>query len=318
MRINNLENQNFKGLSPLAKPLSAFYNPNAVIPILAIEAGVTLGRTYEAAKMGGRKEATERFVEQGVSAAVWLWGVQAIRKLSESAANVLKGKEFTQSANFKNVNSIASTALATVFIGFILPKINHFISEKLIDKGKKDKNADTTLKPMSLEEYRKQTKEKNSNISFKSLASVAALLENNATARLLATDTGVIAGRFKNGRNKYERIEGLFRDISSIYFYLFSTKHIVKGLNKLTGNKDISPEILEKQYEYLKQSGKDTAIFEQFAKSTINKNFAFYSIGTLLSTFALGILIPKVQYAIRHKLTNKDEFPGEKNYSVSK
>ena len=314
MRINNLENQNFKGLSPLAKPLSAFYNPNAVIPILAIEAGVTLGRTYEAAKTGGKKEATERFVEQGVSAAVWWWGVQAIRNLTALGAKAL-GKE--NSANFKNINSIFSTTLATAFIGFVLPKINHKISEKLTSKNEKT-STDTLLKPLSFEDYQKKSKEKSSNVSFKSLAAVASLLENNATARLLATDTGVIAGRFKNGRNKYERIEGLFRDISSIYFYLFSTKHIVKGLNKLTGNKDISPEILEKQFEYLKNSGKDTKVFEKYAKSTINKNFAFYSIGTLISTFALAILIPKLQYAIRRKMTNTDRFPGEDNYKIQK
>ena len=60
-----------------------FYNSNAVIPTLIIESGVTAGRTKEAYKKSGKIEATERLVEQGTSAIVWLWGVQAFKKIGE-------------------------------------------------------------------------------------------------------------------------------------------------------------------------------------------------------------------------------------------
>ena len=81
----------------------------------------------------------------------------------------------------------------------------------------------------------------------------AHILENNSTARLLITDTGVIAGRFQNANNKYRKIEALFRDTSSIFFYLFSTPLIVKKLNSLSKNTNINPKTLEKTVDLLKK-----------------------------------------------------------------
>ena len=148
MRINNQQN-NFKGLT---KTLGTFYNPNAVLPTLVIETGVTLGRAKQASKRGGKQEATERLVEQGVSALVWVYGVQALKKAGDFIGkNVLGikdlefdvGRDFlrnpiknnkisAKTAGFKVGNILLSTALATYFIGFILPKINHKISSKVV------------------------------------------------------------------------------------------------------------------------------------------------------------------------------------------
>ena len=333
MRIsnNNTINTAFRGnLSKLSRACEVFYDKNSVIPVLFIETGVTLGRTYEANKKGGKKEAIERFVEQGVSAAVWLWGVQGIRKSVDFVADKLK---INKTQNFKNANILSSIALATGFIGFVLPKINHKISSALTkDDKKKDKT--TVLKPLSFEEYKEK---QNKNLSFGSLSSVANLIENNSTARLFITDLGVISGRFKNGRNKYERIEGLFRDISSIFFYLCSTDLIAHGLNKITNNTDIAPSKLENLVDEFKKTGnfdnikdkkslefisklknQNIETIENAAKSTINKNFLHYSIGVCASAFALGIMIPKIQYMIRSKLTNQDTFPGDDNYQANK
>lgn len=473
MRINNIEkNRNFKGLTGLAKPLGMFYNANNPLPTLFIETGVTLGRTFEANKTGGKIEATERFIEQGTSAIIWLWGVQALKKIGENIGHkVLKLKDLNfdvgfdylrnplenvdkKLLSFKTGNILLSTALATGFIGFGLPKINHFITNKILAKNKK--NNQTTLKPMDIKDFQKSTKNKN-NLAFTSLLdkslNLAHILENNSTARLFITDFGVIGGRFLNARNKYEKIENLFRDISSIYFYLFSTKHIVGALNKLTGNTNINPDVLKTTAKMLTSKAKEnnitpqelinnafgeiskenqekinqlfkdekvidlkafTEIFgksekaqriselqpllsnksvltkeeaksilstgwlddaeflhnlynsatkgnynkknkfvsakfldktresaenfvkqlaktleksgenlsEDIIKKTANKNIfknlAFYSIGTVLSTFALAILIPKVQYFIRKKLTNGTEFVGIKEFKENK
>jgi len=328
MRMAEVNNQNFGSLSKLSKATEIFYDKKSVLPVLFIETGVTLGRTYEAYKKGGKKEAIERFVEQGVSAVVWLRGVQAIRKTVEFIADKLK---IQKNENFKNANIIGSVALATGFIGFVLPKINHMISSKLT---KEKENKEPKIKTQSFDEYK--NKFKKNNVSFKSLASVANVLENNSVANLLITDLGVISGRFANGRNKYEKIEGLFRDISSIFFYLGSTDFIAHGLNKITKNTDIAPSKLEKLVEKFEKDGnfegiKDEKSLEfisklkeknienvkQLAKTTINKNFIHYMTGTVASAFALGILIPKVQYMIRKKLTNKDTFPGDDNYNVN-
>ena len=305
MRISNNNNINYKGdVSKLAGPLNVFLDKNSVIPTLLIETGVTLGRTYEANKKGGKKEAIERFIEQGVSAIVWLWGVQGINKIISSLGELYK-KGISKTAKFKAGNMLSSLAIATGFIGFVLPKINHFISKKIIEKtSKKESKKDTTLKVKSFDEFKK-----NKNISFTSkinLVNVAKEFEQNNALRLFVTDTGVIAGRYKNGRNKYERIEGLFRDIASIYFYLRATNDFVKLAGKLTNTEILTQNKLKDLVKNPTASG----------NKTIRANFAFYSIGTALSAFALGILIPKIQYLIRHKLTNKDQFPGDEGYKV--
>ena len=307
MRILNNNNISYKGdISKLARPLNTFFDKNAVIPTLLIETGVTLGRTYEASKKGGKKEAVERFVEQGISAVVWLWGVQAVNKTIGAFGELFK-KGISNSDNFKSANMLSSLAVATGFIGFILPKINHFISKKVIEKtSKKENKTDTLIKTKTLDDFKK----KNKNPSFTSLVSVANAFETNNALRLLVTDTGVIAGRYKNGRNKYERIEGLFRDIASIYFYLRATNDFVKLAGKLPNIETISKEKLQ---ELLRNNSLAT----QKDNKAIRTTFALYSIGTILSAFALGILIPKVQYFIRHKLTNKDQFPGDDNYEVA-
>lgn len=314
MQISNNNNINFKGadLSKLAQPLSVFYDKNSVIPTLLIETGVTLGRTHQAYKTGGKKEAIERFVEQGVSAVVWLWGVQCINKVIRSTAELFK-KNVSESENFKAGSMLASLGLATFFIGFILPKINHFISKKMMEKtGKKDnkkpQETNNSLNLISMEEFKNQTK-KDKNVSFTSLVSVASAFENNNTLRLLVTDTGVIAGRYKNGRNKYEKIEGLFRDIASIYFYLRATNDFVNLSSKL-----FKIDLIDK--ERLQELLKNPNLATKADNKSIGATFGLYAMGTALSAYALGILIPKVQYFIRKKLTNSNQFPGDDGYKV--
>ena len=162
---------------------------------------------------------------------------------------------------------------------------------------------------MNIDDYKNKIKK--NNVSFKSISNFANLLENNSTARLFITDTGVILGRYKNGRNKYEKIEGLFRDIASIYFYLRATNDFVKGTSKLFNIETIKNEQLQNLI-------KNPSLVSSKDNKMIKSTLALYSIGTVLSSFALGILIPKVQYLIRNKLTNKDTFPGDEGYQVDK
>ena len=463
MRINNKDNyQNFKGFA-FSKPLEQFYNANATIPTLIIESGVTLGRAYEANKRGGIPEATDRLVEQGISAVVWIYGVKALKNIGDFIGKkLLKIKDLNfdigfdelrnptkyidkKSLGFKASNILISTALATFFIGAILPKINNAILDKTLKK-QKQKNKKTE-REISFNDFQKQIKNKN-QIAFTSLyektVNAAHILENNSTARLLITDSGVVAGRFYNAQNKYRKIEGLFRDIASIYFYLYSTKHIVKGLNKLSLNTDINPKTLERTLDLLKENLKNNPeefrelfvgnfkdidklkdlfkgkkvisvddfikkfpslsdkakqmakmqyiedglgvlsyrqacdvlsnsplsnpeflketynhtlnkdisdklcfvssknldkirasmddfilqiynraksanceingeFIEKIAKNNIKKSFAFNALGTIISIFVLGIVIPKIQYAITKKLTNENKFHTEKD-----
>lgn len=273
MRINDKNNQNFKALSPFIKPLGQFYNANATLPTLAIETGVTLGRAHEANKRGGKPEAVDRLVEQGISAIVWIYGVKILKNVGDFIGKKILKYDLNfdigfdklrnplnnvdkNALKFKAGNIIVSTALATYFIGAILPKINNAILKKTLKKEEKKKEI--PLKTPTFEEYKNNTK-KNKDISFKSsgIENIAHILENNSTARLFITDTGVIAGRFHNAPNKYRKIEGLFRDIASIYFYLKATKDITGLLNKLTKNTDINPDVLEHTIQMLNNKLKE-------------------------------------------------------------
>lgn len=261
MRINNQNKQNLNFSGIATKALGQFYNANATIPTLIIETGVTLGRAHEANKRGGKPEAIDRLVEQGVSAIVWVYGVKILKSIGDLIGkSIFKIKDLNfdvgfdklrnptkyidkKALNFKAGNILTSTALATYFIGAILPKINKAILKKTLKKQEEVKT--TTLKAESFDEFKKKTA-----VSFKGLINAAHVLENNSTARLFITDTGVIAGRFANAPNKYRKIEGLFRDIASIYFYLGATKDIVKILNGKS-NANINPKTLDKTVELL-------------------------------------------------------------------
>ncbi len=94
MNINKLTQIDTAKLSKWAKPLSTFKNPDKILPILLIESFVTGGRTYEAEKRGGKTEATERFVEQGVSAVVWLWGVKVLNKVGDFIGKKIMGLKY--------------------------------------------------------------------------------------------------------------------------------------------------------------------------------------------------------------------------------
>ena len=302
MRINdtnNIDKQNFKSLSSFAKPLGQFYNANATLPTLAIETGVTLGRAHEANKRGGMPEAVDRLVEQGVSAVVWIYGVNILKNIGnfigkkflgikdlnfdigfDELRNPVKNNNISKKAvGFKAGNILVSTALATYFLAGVLPKINKAILKKTLkkeqEKNKKEDNSSKALNVPTFSEFQNKTLNKNKNLSFTSLLdktiSAAHILENNSTARLLITDTGVVAGRFYNAPNKYRKIEGLFRDISSIYFYLFSGAHVVALLNKIKSNANIDPKVLEKTVEMISEKIQNSSIKTDDFNAAIGK-----------------------------------------------
>ena len=75
------------------------------------------------------------------------------------------------------------------------------------------------------------------NVSFTGAADVALNIahkfENETIYQLLSTDVGISGGRAISARNNHERIEILWRDCSSIFFYMFCMPLVNKGLNML-------------------------------------------------------------------------------------
>lgn len=150
---------------------------------------------------------------------------------------------------FKFTKIALSVLLAGGTLGFVVPKINQAITRKMLkNDAKKQQNQPNENKQIqsaavaqteSMDEFVERTSN-NQNPTFKGLsidkfATLTNNLENHDIYKLLSTDVGVLAGRGYNARNKDERIEIIFRDGASIYFYLLCKDHVIKLMQKLDG-----------------------------------------------------------------------------------
>ena len=108
------------------------------------------------------------------------------------------------------------------------------------------------------------------------LLSIANKFESDRNYKLLAVDAGTASGRAYSARNNDERVEILFRDLGSIYFYMFNMQNMNTWLNKLEQNglgtrldpvsADFASRYME---EYLKDKGVDKVSTETFAKEML-------------------------------------------------
>lgn len=152
-------------------------------------------------------------------------------------------------AAFKFTKIATSILLANGLVGFVVPKMNQAITRYYHRNDNKDQNTSVNNAKLtnndnqiSMENFVKSDKKKN-NTSFTGVSGAQVLLnlahkfENDTTYQLLSTDVGISGGRAISARNNHERIEILWRDISSIFFYMFSMPLISKLLNKLEHGK---------------------------------------------------------------------------------
>ena len=170
-------------------------------------------------------------------------------------------------ARYSVGKTAASLLTACLFIGYVVPKMNQAITKHIygrknkaaqnndnvsgVDKNKLtlvDSRVNFSAKDVSInavENFKAKgsfnaslsnTSQKLNKPSFgagaDSLLRIVQNFEENAVWKLLGTDVGTVSGRSLNARNNDERVEIMFRDISSIYFYCFSMPHIVAFMNK--------------------------------------------------------------------------------------
>ena len=145
-------------------------------------------------------------------------------------------------AKYKFGKVMASILLANCLVGFVLPKVNQGITKYLLKKkanedSSQEINSSKSTDPnqYSMDKFLNKDKDKVSfgAINPQTLMSLAYSFENNPKYGLISTDMGVWIGRGVSARNKYERNEVLFRDMSSTYFYMFNMPVIAMLLNKL-------------------------------------------------------------------------------------
>ena len=108
------------------------------------------------------------------------------------------------------------------------------ISINAVENFKARQNQAADIQP--LKNNQPAVKNNASVPSFKanadSLLRIVQNFQTNDVWKLLGTDVGTVTGRTANARNNDERVEILFRDVSSIYFYCFSMPAIVAFMNK--------------------------------------------------------------------------------------
>ncbi len=174
--------------------------------------------------------------------------------LAQSLGDVSDGfKKKLAIGKFRKI--ILSVLAAVGFIGIVLPKINQSITKKMLDKNSDgDKNqpvkqaqTNSTIQGLSLDLFKNKVADPSNRPSFGSALPAAEFfskaahnLENHAVYKLMATDVGIVSGRASNARNNDERVEIIFRDSASSFFYYFSTPLVVKGLQKLGNYGNVS------------------------------------------------------------------------------
>lgn len=277
------------------------------LPVIALEAFVEAGRTYQAYKRGGFDEARERITEEFSGAVFWLGGVTALNALFERLgqrllklkninvaiasdevrnplANYLEhettkdGAKILEKtmAKFKFTKVISSVLIANAFIGFILPKINQSITRwyhrNKPAQNETPQNNSLTTRP-SFDSFVKNNKD-NADVSFgMNMLSLANKFESNRNYKLLSVDVGTASGRAISARNNDERVEILFRDLSSIYFYMFNMYNMNKWLNKLeqSGNPArLDPVSAEFATKYMQSYVDDAGTSVQNASKSVN------------------------------------------------
>ena len=244
-------------------------------PLILLECFVTGGRTLQAYKRGGFIEARERFTEESIGALFWFAGVKVFNKINDYLLRhllKLKNKNFyTQKdairnplANymswtkkeghsisqskigvFKFTKVATSIILANALVGFVVPKINQAITRayraKNPDKAENQPKFTGLLPVKNINQFTNSKKGVSFTGNFsENLLKLAYNFENNTYYQLLSTDAGITAGRTISARNTPERIEVLWRDLISIFFYMFSMPLVNKLLNGIQGQKNKS------------------------------------------------------------------------------
>lgn len=298
MQISVKPNQTLKDFSYGRKFVRGLAS-RSIAPVMLLEAFVEGGRTYQAYKRGGFTEARERFTEEIIGAAFWFSGVplfnhlidkhvgKKVFKLPETnfdtgrdnlrnpVQNFIKKfqKQLAKSpeeaekmiAKYKFGKVMTSIILANCLVGLVLPKVNQGITKHLMKKKAQEPLKEQKQENNSTEQYSMDKFLNKDKVSFgmapQTLMSLAYNFENNPKYGLLSTDLGVWVGRGACARNKYERTEVLFRDISSSYFYMFNMPVIAMLLNKIQDGKSTrldpvaSQQVTDHMNKVLKANG---------------------------------------------------------------
>ena len=294
-------------MSPLinnfANIVTRMTKPDAIEPIIALEATVTGGRTKQAYNRGGQNEARERLIEETTGAVVWIAGVKVLNDyVGDPILKKLFGANFdvgtdkvlrTPFKNYlkKNPNSkfsakqiagikafkvLASVLLADAFIGLVVPPLNQKLTRNMAKKKAENKQQVASKEQKNVVKTQPAEKPTFKGMGVNAINTFTNIIENTNTGKLLSTDAGLISGRMYSARNNEERREIAIRDIGSIYFYMWAQNHVGNLLNfietgRFTRLNPATANLLDEHIaNFLKSKGGSMSV-EEFKNSILGK-----------------------------------------------
>ena len=237
--------------------------------------GLTYNQNLKVSKQTANNALRERLIDEYGTSAIWLGGIPVLDFLCNKVIkkfglnSKVNPKLFQENKNqgiklnidkFKNsapkevqelqnaLNNrtkyekllagkfITSTAIPVALMGFVLPKLNFKLTDKLSQKQNQQKN---------------KTAEKNNtntqNISFK--GSVNMLANMSTVNKMAVTDGGLTIGRVATARNKFEKLEMGFKMSAMMFLNFIAPIWIAKSFDKISNklfntNVNLDPRLL--------------------------------------------------------------------------
>lgn len=216
--------------------------------------GLTYNQNLKDSKQMANNATRERFIDEYGTSAIWMggpiilgkfcdWAIKKcgynagvnmslfkeraeqgikynIEKFKDKAPDAVKDleKALANKNKYQNLQAgkfLATTAIPIALMGFILPKLNFKLTEKIREKQEKDKSVRTSK-----------------DISFKGVASTMANMSN--VNKMAVTDGGLTIGRVWTARNKYEQMELGFKNAMMMFLNFVFPIYLATGLDKLS------------------------------------------------------------------------------------
>ena len=179
---------------------------NKVIKKLGYNAGVNMS-LFKERKDQGIKYNIEKFRDKAP---------EAVKDLEKALLNKNKYQKL-QAGKFA-----LTTAIPIALMGFILPKLNFKLTEKI--REKQGVNTGVNI--------RTKTESDDNAISFRGLVSTMANMSN--VNKMAVTDGGLTIGRVWTARNRFEQMELGFKNAMMMFLNFVFPIYLAKGLDKLS------------------------------------------------------------------------------------
>ena len=222
--------------------------------------GLTYNQNLKDSKQMANNAVRERFIDEYGTSAIWMgspivlgkigdWGIKKcgfnsnvnvslfkeknnqgikynIEKFKEKAPEAVKDleKALVNKSKYQKLQAgkfLLTTAIPIALMGFVLPKLNFKLTEK-INKKQNKANYNKTINNENIAQ----------NTSFKGLASTMANMSN--VNKMAVTDGGLTIGRVWTARNRYEQMELGFKNAMMMFLNFVFPIYLAKGLDKLS------------------------------------------------------------------------------------